>query len=65
MNAMTSRERFQCMYEHKEADRIPVIDSPWGATIERWHKEGMPEDTTFVDFFGLDHVAQIGVDNSP
>ncbi|MBS3764597.1 MAG: hypothetical protein KGZ25_14965, partial [Planctomycetes bacterium] len=41
------------------------IDSPWGATIERWHKEGMPEDTTFVDFFGLDHVAQIGVDNSP
>ncbi|MFP4029755.1 MAG: uroporphyrinogen decarboxylase family protein [Candidatus Brocadiia bacterium] len=65
MSAMTSRERFQCMYEHKEADRIPIIDSPWGATIERWHKEGMPEDTTFVDFFGLDRVARIGVDNSP
>jgi uroporphyrinogen decarboxylase len=53
------------MYAHQEADRIPIIDAPWAATIERWHNEGMPEDTNFVDFFDLDKIARIGVDNSP
>ena len=62
---MTSRERFQRMYEHREADRVPVIDSPWEATIERWHKEGMPEDVSYVEFFDLDRTAQIDVDISP
>ena len=65
MREMTSRERFARMYAHQEADRVPIIDSPWGATIERWHREGMPEGMSFVDYFGLDHVAGIGVDNSP
>jgi len=62
---MTSRERFQRMFEHREADRIPIIDQPWGSTIERWHREGMPEGVSYVDFFRLDRVAHIGVDNSP
>lgn len=62
---LTSRERFLRMFEHRDADRIPIIDDPWGATIERWHNEGMPANTGFVDFFGIDYVAQIFVDNSP
>ncbi len=62
---MTSRERFARMYAHQEADRVPVIDSPWGATIERWQSEGMPADVSFVDYFDLDKIAHIGVDNSP
>jgi uroporphyrinogen decarboxylase len=65
MDEMTSHERFARMYAHREADRVPIIDSPWPATIERWHREGMPDGVSFVDFFGLDHVATIGVDNSP
>jgi uroporphyrinogen decarboxylase len=65
MQPMTSHERFRRMFAHQNADRIPIIDSPWGATIERWQKEGMPKDVSFVDYFGLDHVAQIGADNSP
>ena len=65
MKQMTSRERFRCMFEHREADRVPIIDGPWAATIERWQREGMPRDVSFVDFFGLDRVATIGVDNSP
>lgn len=62
---MTSHERFKRMFEHREADRVPIIDSPWGATIERWQAEGMPEGVSFVDYFDLDHVAGFGVDNSP
>lgn len=53
------------MLAHQEADRIPVIDSPWEATIERWQHEGMPQGTDYADYFGLDHVSVIAVDSSP
>ncbi|MCD6285700.1 MAG: hypothetical protein J7M39_07305 [Anaerolineae bacterium] len=62
---LTSHERMRRMYAHQEADRVPVTDSPWNATIERWQQEGMPADMGYVDFFGLDKIAHIGVDNSP
>ena len=65
MKPMTSWERYTRTFAHQEPDRIPIIDYPWDATIERWHSEGMPEKVNFVDYFGLDHVADIGVDNSP
>ncbi|HSV74606.1 MAG TPA: uroporphyrinogen decarboxylase family protein [Chthonomonadales bacterium] len=63
--ALTSRERFARMFEHRDADRIPIIDGPWEATVERWHSEGMPRDVSYVDYFGLDRVATVGVDTSP
>jgi len=63
--ALTSRERFKRVYEHRDADRVPIIDSPWGATIERWHREGMPAGVDWVDYFDLDLCASIGADNSP
>ncbi|MCP4645064.1 MAG: hypothetical protein GY851_31770 [bacterium] len=65
MAEMTSHERFARMFAHEEADRVPIIDDPWGATIERWHREGMPEDADWTDFFGLDKTAGIGGDISP
>ncbi|MCY2927153.1 MAG: hypothetical protein NT031_17310, partial [Planctomycetota bacterium] len=65
MPAMTTRERFQRVFQHRQADRVPIIDSPWGTTIERWRREGLPEGVDFVDHFGLDHVVYIGGDNSP
>jgi uroporphyrinogen decarboxylase len=65
VQSMTSHERFTRMFEHREADRIPVIDDPWDATIARWQREGMPEDISYVDYFGLDKRHLISVDNSP
>ncbi len=53
------------MYAHREADRVPIIDSPWDATIERWQREGMPKGVDYVEFFGLDNVVHIEVDHSP
>ncbi len=54
------------MFKHQDADRIPIIDSPWDATIERWHAEGMPEGVSYVDYFGLDRfVSTLFTDNSP
>ena len=65
MKTLSSFERFKRMYEHREADRVPIIDSPWGATIERWQKEGLPKDADWTDFCGVDKTAAIGTDNSP
>ncbi|MDW7681816.1 MAG: hypothetical protein SCK70_14735 [bacterium] len=56
---MTTRERFLRMFEHREADRVPIIDSPWNATIERWCGEGMPKDIHFTEFFEIDRVIDI------
>ncbi len=65
MSEMTTHERMTRMYEHRDADRVPIIDSPWGSTMERWHREGLPKDVNWVDYFGLDHFAGIGADNGP
>lgn len=62
---LTTRERFLRTFEHQTADRIPITDSPWRTTIERWHREGLPENQSWVDYFGIDQVERIWVDNSP
>jgi uroporphyrinogen decarboxylase len=63
MAELTSHERFTRMFNHQEADRIPIIDGPWSATLERWGREGLPEGVSYVDFFGLDRVAHIGAED--
>lgn len=62
---MTSRERFKRAFQHKEADRIPIVDTPWAGTLRRWRAEGMPADMDWRDYFGVDKIASIGVDVSP
>jgi uroporphyrinogen decarboxylase len=62
---MNTQERIRRMYEHQEADRVPVIDTPWNVTLERWREEGMPADADYVEYFDLDRVVMIMVDNSP
>ncbi len=64
METMTTHERVTCMFEHREADRIPLSESPWGATRERWNREGL-DGRNYVDYFGLDHFNQVRVDISP
>jgi uroporphyrinogen decarboxylase len=65
MNPMTSHERFTRMFDHREADRVPIIDSPWRGTIQRWQREGMPAGMDWRDYFSVDKVATINVDISP
>jgi len=65
MTEMTTRERFMRMFQHKEADRVPILGAPWGTTLERWRREGMPRDADYVEYFGLDRVVGIGGDISP
>ena len=65
MKEMTSKERFLRMFQHKEADRIPIIDAPWEGTIKRWQREGMPENADWRDYFKVDKVSKFNVDISP
>ena len=62
---MTSKERIRCMFDHREADRVPITDIPWAGTLERWKREGMPRDADWRDFFQVDKVEKIRVDISP
>ena len=55
---MTSRERVLMVLDHQEPDRVPITDSPWGHTIERWHKEGLPEDQSPAAYFGFEFAGQ-------
>ncbi|MBN1261264.1 MAG: hypothetical protein JXB35_11365 [Anaerolineae bacterium] len=65
MKTLTTHERISRMYEHKEADRIPVWDYPWPTTIERWRQEGMPSGVDYIDYLDLDRMVLLRVDNSP
>ena len=55
---MTPRERITMALAHEEADRVPITDSPWGHTVARWHKEGLPEDQSAEDYFGYELFGQ-------
>ena len=62
---MTTRERVNRMFAHKEADRVPITDHPWEGTIKRWIREGMPKDADWRDYFDTDKFEGISVDVSP
>jgi uroporphyrinogen decarboxylase len=64
MICMISRERFRLALQHKEADRIPIHDSPWQATVDRWRSEGLPSGVSPADYFGYE-LAGFGADTSP
>lgn len=53
--AMTSIERMQNVLDLKPVDVTPIAVSPWGATIERWKREGhIQEGEDIAEHFGQD-----------
>lgn len=62
---LSPHERMLRMFQHKPADRIPIADSPWGSTIARWRREGMPDGVDYTEYFDLDPLGSLGADYSP
>jgi uroporphyrinogen decarboxylase len=62
---MTSRERIQRMFDHKEADHVPILDILWEGTLLRWEAEGMPANVDWRDYFGIDKLTFILPDLTP
>lgn len=54
---MDSRERIKLALDFKEADRVAIQDSPWATTVERWRREGFPEDKTPEEYFDYEIVS--------
>lgn len=65
MHEMTTHERIKRIFEHREADRIPILEGHWDSTLVRWKKEGMPEGVDYREYFGIDRIEWIKLDNSP
>ncbi|MEM2926211.1 MAG: uroporphyrinogen decarboxylase family protein [Candidatus Bathyarchaeia archaeon] len=61
---MISRERIHLVLRHKEPDRVPIHDSPWGATVDRWRAEGLPSGVSAADYFGYE-IYGFGADTTP
>lgn len=60
---MTNRERFQCVFEGRRPDRLPMIEWAcwWDKTIERWRQDGLDPGLGWDDIgphFGLDEHRQ-------
>lgn len=52
---MNSYERFANALARKPVDMLPVVVSPWGATVEKWKKEGhIGPDEDVAEHFGQD-----------
>jgi len=51
---MDSKERINCLLNHKEADRIGILDAYWIETIDRWKREGLSEALDISDYFNHD-----------
>ena len=57
MDEMTTQQRLTSLiYQHKPADRVPIIDGPWKSTLARWRGEGLPSDFDWFDYFGVDTI---------
>lgn len=59
---MTDRERFLASMSFGEIDRLCIAPGDLrGATITRWHKEGLPKDADIDEYFGFDRWESLPV----
>ncbi|MCL4416006.1 MAG: hypothetical protein M1365_04815 [Actinobacteria bacterium] len=48
---MDSKQRILNLLNHKEADRVGILDAYWEETLLRWKSEGFPDNTDISDYF--------------
>ena len=61
---MNSRDRIKAILNFEIPDRIGIFDAPWPETVERWHKEGLPEGIYPDEYFDFDIGYHIFLDVS-
>jgi len=62
---MNSRERIRTTLELKVPDKVPLTETGyWPETIERWHKEGLPQNVDPIMYLGMDRFLFISYDST-
>lgn len=61
---MTNTERFLKTLNFEKTDRLPIVEwaAWWGATLDRWHAEGLTQEISWdrlQNYFGLDYMRRI------
>jgi len=53
---LTNRERFLRLMRGQAVDRVPFFPcfGPWGETLDRWHREGLPVGANYAQVCGFD-----------
>jgi uroporphyrinogen decarboxylase len=59
---MDARERVGTILAGGTPDRVPLFDSYWTTTVERWQREGLPPGVSPNEYFGTDDIVRIGGD---
>ena len=64
---ITPRDRFRRIMAFEPVDRLPVLAlEPYeGRAIERWRKEGLPEDVGPEEFLGMSKLGRVPVSFGP
>ena len=60
---MNARERFVNIMNYKKADALPVMlfEPHESFTLNEWRKQGMPDDMTPEEFFGIDYEHKLQI----
>ncbi|MBW1784137.1 MAG: hypothetical protein JRL30_25780 [Deltaproteobacteria bacterium] len=59
---MNQKQRFLSTLLGKGADRFPFFDlDPDEETVESWHREGLPRETSVAEFFNLEVHYSVGL----
>jgi uroporphyrinogen decarboxylase len=61
---MDGRKRMRLALSHEEPDHVPIHDSPWEVTVDRWRKEGLPSGVSPNDYFNYE-LALFRPDTTP
>jgi len=64
---MNNRERFRKIMNYEPVDSLSVLAvEPFETTaIERWQREGLPDDTHPVDYLGMSRLVHIPLSFDP
>lgn len=61
-NEMTSKERVKRAISGNAPDRVPLSDSYWQTTVDRWNREGLPPSVSPSVYFGTDEILYLSGD---
>jgi len=61
---LSARDRLVAALEHREADRVPILEEIWPSTHARWLAEGLPAGVSYAQHLDIEEFIAFGIDDS-